>query len=65
MKWKIIIEKMIANKTVTKEAIINIKTSPQTIVNRMKFYGWDVTYLVPITEMEIDKDNIMIETRRI
>jgi hypothetical protein len=65
MKWKIIIEKMIANKTATKEAIINIKTSPQTIVNCMKFYGWDVTYLVPITEMEIDKDNIMIETRRI
>ena len=64
MKWKIIIEKLINNKSVVKEAIINIKTTPQAIVNRMKYYGWDVTYLVPVTEMVEDKDTILIETGR-
>ena len=64
MKWKIIIEKFINNKSVVKEAIINIKASPQGVVERMKYYGWNVTYLVPVSAMVEDEDTILIETGR-
>jgi len=64
MKWKIIIEKLINNKSVVKEAIIDIKASPQAVAKRMKYYGWTVTYLVPVSAMIEDEDTILIETGR-
>jgi len=64
MKWKIIIEKLINNKIEVKEATINISTSPDGVAKRIKQYGWNVTYLEPISKIVEDEDTIMIETGR-
>lgn len=62
MKWKIIVEKMVKNKMERKKAIIDIKTNPQAIISRMKYYGWDVAYLEPVIKK--DKNTVLIETGR-
>lgn len=57
-KWKIIMEK---GEDMMKEGIIEIRSSPQFLVDRIESYGWKVTYLVPISEILDDEDTQVIE----
>lgn len=57
MKWKIIISK----GDEVREGEIEINSDPQAVGKIMQDHGWNVDYLVPISDMLDDEDTQIIE----
>ena len=64
MDWKIIINKVVKNQSIVKEGIIKVNLSSiEAVLAKFKAYGWNCTYAVPVTDIEMDnEDTIFIET---